>query len=520
MPAQPRLRELEPGQPVGGIALDHLVPELRRAAAAVRSHAPRCSPDSGAISPGGIFRETAIRSRPGGLGGGVDVPAGERRRACRRRPAIVPCIASSISALSATVRASGPNVLSPSQCSPGRLVETRPRVGFIPTSPQHAAGIRIEPPPSEPVAHGTIPAATAAAEPPEEPPGVRVRSHGLRVIPLASLAVHGKIVSSGTFVIPIGIAPGGAQPPDDLGVVALRRAVALRAARRRLAGTGSVVLDRDRHAGQRDRRVDAVGSAAASASSAIVARNAFSSRIQRLDPPQAQLDQLARMHLPERTSSASAPGPANASSSSAAATRVPSHIHDRPSPEPRARNGAGADLDAVETSEWLEAIDAVVAHDGPDRARAAPARGSSSARSTRAPARSRRLNTPYVNTIPPEREAQAPGRPGGRAPAALDHPLERDGDGRARQQAVLRARRAHRELPVAGDAVRGRLQPLLARARATSPRRRPRLLPGPLVAGQLRPRVPRGPADGGAARRLPPGGLAARRAVAPIRTRG
>ena len=73
-----------------------------------------------------------------------------------------------------------------------------------------------------------------------------------------------------------------------------------------------------------------------------------------------------------------------------------------------------------------------------DRARAAPAR---------APIAS--LNTPYVNTIPPEREAQLPGRSGARAPAALDRALERDGDGRARQQGVLRARRPHRHLPVA-----------------------------------------------------------------------
>ena len=31
-------------------------------------------------------------------------------------------------------------------------------------------------------------------------------------------------------------------------------------------------------------------------------------------------------------------------------------------------NGAGADVDAVETTEWLEALDSVVEHDGPDRA--------------------------------------------------------------------------------------------------------------------------------------------------------
>src|SRR5438270_12664757 len=83
----------------------------------------------------------------------------------------------------------------------------RARDGFIPTSPQHAAGIRTDPPPSEPVAPATIPAATAAADPPEEPPVVRSGFHGLRVTPVASLAVQGKIISSGTFVIPIGMAP-------------------------------------------------------------------------------------------------------------------------------------------------------------------------------------------------------------------------------------------------------------------------------------------------------------------------
>ena len=42
-------------------------------------------------------------------------------------------------------------------------------------------------------------------------------------------------------------------------------------------------------------------------------------------------------------------------------------------------------------------------------------------------------------------------------------------------------------------------------------RRRPRLHPGPLLAGHLRARLPRGPAQRGAARGLPPGGLAPER---------
>ena len=57
---------------------------------------------------------------------------------------------------------------------------------FSPTRPQNEAGMRIEPPPSEAWAAGTSPAATAAAEPPDDPPGVRPRSHGLWVGPKAS----------------------------------------------------------------------------------------------------------------------------------------------------------------------------------------------------------------------------------------------------------------------------------------------------------------------------------------------
>ncbi len=73
-------------------------------------------------------------------------------------------------------------------------------------------------------------------------------------------------------------------------------------------------------------------------------------------------------------------------------------------------NGAGADVDAAETSEWLEAVDAVVAHDGPDRARQLLTRAVERAQSSgTGPIAS--LNTPYVNTIPPEREAKLPGDP-------------------------------------------------------------------------------------------------------------
>src|SRR5205807_4129232 len=85
--------------------------------------------------------------------------------------------------------------------------EFRPRVGFRPTRPQHAAGMRIEPPPSLAWATGTTPAATAAAEPPEEPPGVRLRSQGLRAAPYNRGSVIGGRPNSGTLVLAKGMKP-------------------------------------------------------------------------------------------------------------------------------------------------------------------------------------------------------------------------------------------------------------------------------------------------------------------------
>ena len=67
--------------------------------------------------------------------------------------------------------------------------------------------MRIEPPPSEASAPPTRPAATAEAEPPLEPPGVRLRSHGLRVAPNVGDSVNGVISSSGTWVLPMITAP-------------------------------------------------------------------------------------------------------------------------------------------------------------------------------------------------------------------------------------------------------------------------------------------------------------------------
>ena len=49
----------------------------------------------------------------------------------------------------------------------------RPMLVFNPVMPHQAAGMRTEPPVSVPMAQGAMRAATATAEPAEEPPGVR-----------------------------------------------------------------------------------------------------------------------------------------------------------------------------------------------------------------------------------------------------------------------------------------------------------------------------------------------------------
>ncbi len=58
-----------------------------------------------------------------------------------------------------------------------------PKDGFQPMVPQKEAGRITDPAVWLPRASGTIPSATAAAEPLDEPPGVREGSRGFRVFP-------------------------------------------------------------------------------------------------------------------------------------------------------------------------------------------------------------------------------------------------------------------------------------------------------------------------------------------------
>src|SRR5262245_18551764 len=151
-------------------------------------------------------------------------------------------------------RASGPRVDSSGQ--PGGWAPppgTRPSDGLCPESPFTEHGIRIDPPPSDPVASGTRPPATAAAEPPDDPPAERAADHGLTVAPKISFTVSGFQDSSGVLVL---ATTTPAAPPllvDQLRVRGggWRTGVGERAMGRDVSGRVLGVLDREGHAGQR-----------------------------------------------------------------------------------------------------------------------------------------------------------------------------------------------------------------------------------------------------------------------------
>ena len=83
--------------------------------------------------------------------------------------------------MSRTLRVTARRATSPPHDSPtSGPTEWRPREGLSPTSPHSLAGMRMEPPPSPAWPIATMPEATAAAEPPLDPPVERVVSQGLR----------------------------------------------------------------------------------------------------------------------------------------------------------------------------------------------------------------------------------------------------------------------------------------------------------------------------------------------------
>jgi hypothetical protein len=79
---------------------------------------------------------------------------------------------------------------------------TSPCVGLKPTMPQQAAGIRIEPAESVPRATSQNPAATVAADPPLEPPGILPLSSGLTTAPKWGFSEVMPYANSCRFVFP------------------------------------------------------------------------------------------------------------------------------------------------------------------------------------------------------------------------------------------------------------------------------------------------------------------------------
>src|SRR4051812_36602736 len=122
-------------------------------------------------------------------------------------PGSGPAIVLNTNARSAADRARHPDVLSVDHPNGAFGSGTRPTVGRNPVTLQNAAGLRSDPPASLPSAIGTRPQAKATAAPADDPPHVRVRSHGLRVAPKTVLKVCDPAPNSGVLVLPKVIAP-------------------------------------------------------------------------------------------------------------------------------------------------------------------------------------------------------------------------------------------------------------------------------------------------------------------------
>src|SRR5579884_1267595 len=91
----------------------------------------------------------------------------------------------------------------------------------MPTTPQNAAGCRIEPPVSVPRENRHSSAATAADDPPDDPPGTVSRFHGLRVGKKPEFSVDEPMANSSQLVLPVNTAPASRSlattVPSNLG---------------------------------------------------------------------------------------------------------------------------------------------------------------------------------------------------------------------------------------------------------------------------------------------------------------
>src|SRR5215471_5378620 len=96
------------------------------------------------------------------------------------------------------------------------VVPIRPCEGFSPTTPQYPAGRKVEPTVCDPSASGVMRAATEAADPLEEPPGVCSAFHGFRVL-LGSMNAKAVVVTLPSRTAPaarkraVAVASAGAR---------------------------------------------------------------------------------------------------------------------------------------------------------------------------------------------------------------------------------------------------------------------------------------------------------------------
>jgi len=96
-----------------------------------------------------------------------------------------PASTASITAQQRTLAASGPRESSEVDSGSVLSVGTRRCVGLKPVRPHSAAGMRTDPPVSEPMPATAMPSVTDTAAPLDEPPGMRpvARSHGFLGVP-------------------------------------------------------------------------------------------------------------------------------------------------------------------------------------------------------------------------------------------------------------------------------------------------------------------------------------------------
>src|SRR6187399_528161 len=152
-----------------------------------------------------------------------------------------------------------------------------------------------------------------------------------------------------------------------------------------------------------------------------------------------------------------------------------------------------AEIEALETREWLESLDYVIKSGGPVRVSKLLRELSDHARrnGVKLPFTA---NTPYVNTISTDAQPPFPG----------SREIERRIKSLVRWNALAMVVKANKvEDCVGRNAVRGRLQSLL-QGQGRRQRRRHHLLPGARGARNLRARVPRRAPLGAEARELPP----------------